>query len=142
MCSFCGVWRFSCEHLPTQVESGRDSNEIEKHSEDEMVSDSFCRHSLVMQTDGCGNCRVAGLMIWEVKMLAVEEPAYDRDTIRANALVDNPAVSMPHECCSQPAAPVASGCDKTAHFRVRLVMLSNQFLDMPHCEVYSSLTQI
>ncbi len=61
----------------------------------------------------------------------------------ATALVDIPAVSMPIECDLKNCD--LSGfvpCDKTAHFRVAfycgqpkvsaIIMLSNQYLDMPH----------
>ncbi len=52
------------EHLPTQVgyddglQSGRDPDEDEsmQMSFPEMVSDSLCRNSLVMQTDCCSSC--------------------------------------------------------------------------------------
>ncbi len=54
---------------------------------------------------------------------------------RAIALVDIPAVSMPIarslKTCDICGIVL---CDKTAHFSVAfyLIMLSNQYLDMPH----------
>ncbi len=66
----------------------------------------------------------------------------------ATALVDIPAVSMPIECdlknCDLKNCDLSGfvPCDKTAHFRVAfycgqpkvsaIIMLSNQYLDMPH----------
>ncbi len=69
------------EHLPTQVgyddglQSGRDPDEDEsmQMSFPEMVSDSLCRNSLVMQTDCCSICLGGwSQTILEVKMMDVE----------------------------------------------------------------------
>ncbi len=70
-----------CEHLSTKVgyedelQSGRDSDEDDElqMSFPEMVSDSLCRSSLVMQTDCCSSCPGGQPQtILEVKMLDVE----------------------------------------------------------------------
>ncbi len=70
-----------CEHLPTQVgyndelQSGRDPDEDNEQqmSFSETVSDSLCRHPLVMQTDCCSSCPGGwSQTILELKMLDVE----------------------------------------------------------------------
>ena len=91
------------EHLPTQV--GYDDKLVRMTSMQmsfpEMVSDSLCRNSLVMQTNCCISC-----------------PGGWSQTI-STALVDIPAVSMP-SACSLKTCNICGIvlCDKTAHFRV------------------------
>ncbi len=121
----------------------------------EMVSDSLCRNSLVMQTDCCSSCPGGwSQTILEVKMLDVEvlgwcgytwsavvRPVgciakFSENSLwrrlmvekltfnsRATALVDIPAVSMPTarslKTCDICGIVL---CDKTAHFRVVLLL--------------------
>ncbi len=113
----------------------------------EMVSDSLCRNSLVMQTDCCSSCLGGwSQTILEVKMLDVEVLGWCGYTwwggldvlpnslkclwrrlmvekwtfnSQSTALVDITAVSLPI-ACSLKTCDICGIvlCDKTAHFRV------------------------